>query len=83
MRRQGAKRSPPDRRKLWPLQGFEADGTAGLGLPEHSTLEEGVCGCVCWGAGSGDGYPGPLLHSYLGKWMEEASGWRSVGWGAN
>lgn len=76
MRRQVAERSAPDRRKLWPLQGFEADGTAGLSLPEHSTLEEEECMFV-WGGGEWRclSWPSPslLLRQVAegSKWVEE------------
>lgn len=56
MRRQIAERCPTDRRKVWPLQGFEAGGTAGLSFPEDFTLGEEE---HMWEA-SGSDYPLPL-----------------------
>lgn len=76
MRRQIAERFPHDRGKLWPLQGFEADGTARLDLPEHATLEEDegmwVCGGEEW---KWLPWPSPslLLRQVAegSKWVEE------------
>lgn len=87
MRRLVAGRSRTDRRKLWPLQGCKAEGSARL-APTQKTppVGEEECMWVCVGE-EWRWLPWPLLHLHLGKWLKEGDwwrvGWRNVGPGAS
>lgn len=69
MRRLVVERCLTDRRKLWPLQGFEVDGTAGLSLPEDSILGEEECMWLS-GRGEWEWLPSPSLSLPLGQMAE-------------